>query len=64
MPLTLTLTIGDLISFMLDAELKNLGAIFSNTSTLVPYVNADDNLITVQNPASAPGATIEMMKNI
>ncbi|MBC8755963.1 type 1 glutamine amidotransferase domain-containing protein [Kordia sp. YSTF-M3] len=57
-------TLVDVIPFMLDAELKNQGALFSSTTPFEPYVVVDDNLITGQNPASASGVAIEMMKLI
>ena len=56
--------LGDVIPFMLDAELKKQGAIFSSTSPFEPYVITDGNLITGQNPASASSVAIEMMKII
>lgn len=56
--------LGDVIPFMLDAELKNQGAIFSNTTPFEPYVVTDGNLVTGQNPASASNVAIEMMKMI
>jgi putative intracellular protease/amidase len=56
--------LGDVIPFMLDAALKNQGAIFLNTTPFDPYVITDGNLVTGQNPASASGVAIEMMKLI
>ena len=53
--------LGDVIPFMLDAELQRQGAIFSNTSPFDPMVVADGNLITGQNPASASGVAKEMI---
>lgn len=54
--------LGDVIPFMLDAELAAQGAIFLNTTPFDPYVVTDGNLVTGQNPASASGVAIEMMK--
>lgn len=54
--------LGDVIPFMLDEELKKQGADFSNTTPFDPFVVADGNLITGQNPASASGVAIEMIK--
>jgi putative intracellular protease/amidase len=54
--------LGDVIPFMLDEELKKQGANFSNTTPFDPFVVADGNLITGQNPASASGVAIEMIK--
>jgi len=53
--------LGDVIPFMLDEELKKQGAIFSNTTPFDPFVVADGNLITGQNPASARGVAVEMI---
>ena len=53
--------LGDVIPFMLDAELKKQGAIFSNTTPFEPYVVADGNLVTGQNPASASLVALEMI---
>lgn len=57
-------TLGDVIPFLLDAELMNQGALFSNTTPFDSYVVVDNNLVTGQNPASASGVAIEMMKLI
>lgn len=54
--------LGDVIPFMLDEELKKQGADFSNTTPFDPFVVVDGNLITGQNPASASGVAIEMIK--
>ncbi|WP_299314745.1 type 1 glutamine amidotransferase domain-containing protein [uncultured Aquimarina sp.] len=54
--------LGDVIPFMLDEELIKQGANFSNTTPFDPFVVADGNLITGQNPASASGVAIEMIK--
>ncbi len=53
--------LGDVLPFMLDAELTKQGAIFSNTTPFDPYVVADGNLVTGQNPASATGVAKEMI---
>jgi putative intracellular protease/amidase len=53
--------LGDVIPFMLDAELKKQGAIFSNTTPFEPYVVTDGNLVTGQNPASASPVALEMI---
>jgi len=53
--------LGDVIPFMLDAELVNQGAIFSKTTPFDPFVVTDNNLVTGQNPASASEVAIEMM---
>ncbi|MBL4662598.1 MAG: type 1 glutamine amidotransferase domain-containing protein [Flavobacteriaceae bacterium] len=55
-------TLGDVIPFMLDAELIKQGALFSNTTPFEAYVVTDGNLVTGQNPASANKVAIEMMK--
>jgi len=54
--------LGDVIPFMLDEELIKQGADFSNTTPFDSFVVADGNIITGQNPASASGVAIEMMK--
>lgn len=54
-------SLGDVIPFMLDAELQRQGAIFSSTTPFEPMVVADSNLITGQNPASATGVAKEMI---
>ena len=56
--------LGDVIPFMLDEELIKQGADFSNTTPFDPFVVADGNLITGQNPASASGVAIEMIKSL
>lgn len=56
--------LGDVIPFMLDAELKKQGAKFSNTTPFDPYVIVDGNLVTGQNPSSAAGVAKEMMIRI
>ena len=53
--------LGDVIPFMLDAELKKQGANFSNTTPFDPFVVADANLVTGQNPASASSVAIKMI---
>lgn len=57
-------TLGDVIPFMLDAELVRQGAQFYNTTPFDPFVVADGNLVTGQNPASASGVALEMVKLI
>jgi putative intracellular protease/amidase len=54
--------LGDVIPFMLDEELIKQGADFSSTTPFDPFVVADGNLITGQNPASASGVAVEMIK--
>ncbi|WP_299440336.1 type 1 glutamine amidotransferase domain-containing protein [uncultured Aquimarina sp.] len=56
--------LGDVIPFMLDEELIKQGAIFSHTKPFDPFVVVDDNLITGQNPASASGVAVEMIKSL
>ncbi|MBL4605406.1 MAG: type 1 glutamine amidotransferase domain-containing protein [Flavobacteriaceae bacterium] len=56
--------LGDVIPFMLDKELIKQGAIFSHTSPFESYVVVDGNIVTGQNPASASGVAIEMIKLI
>ncbi|MEH6536788.1 MAG: type 1 glutamine amidotransferase domain-containing protein [Psychroserpens sp.] len=53
--------LGDVIPFMLDAELIKQGGQFSYTTPFDPFIVADGNLVTGQNPASASGVAIEMM---
>ncbi|MBO3697740.1 type 1 glutamine amidotransferase domain-containing protein [Roseivirga sp. E12] len=54
-------TLGDVIPFILETELKNQGANFSHTTPFDPYVTVDDNLVTGQNPASASDVAIKMI---
>ncbi len=54
--------LGDVIPFMLDAELKSQGAIFLNTTPFNSFVVCDGNLITGQNPASAANVAKEMIQ--
>lgn len=56
--------LGDVIPFMLDEELIKQGAIFSHTVPFDPFVVVDSNLITGQNPASASGVAVEMIKSL
>jgi putative intracellular protease/amidase len=56
--------LGDVIPFMLDAELKKQGADFLNTTPFDPFVVTDGNLITGQNPASASGVAVQMIKSL
>ena len=56
--------LGDVIPFMLDAELAKQGAKFSHTSPFDPFVITDGNIITGQNPASASGVAKAMMNII
>ncbi|GAA4886750.1 type 1 glutamine amidotransferase domain-containing protein [Flaviramulus aquimarinus] len=55
-------TLRDVIPFMLDEELKKQGAIFSHTKPFESYVKIDGNIVTGQNPASAGGVAVEMIK--
>ena len=57
-------TLNDVIPFMLDAELIKQGGQFSYTTPFNPFVVTDGNLVTGQNPASASGVAIEMMRLI
>ncbi|WP_033959070.1 type 1 glutamine amidotransferase domain-containing protein [Psychroserpens jangbogonensis] len=57
-------TLNEVIPFMLDAELIKQGGQFSYTEPFDPFVVSDGNLVTGQNPASASGVAIEMMKLI
>ncbi len=54
--------LGDVIPFLLDAELIKQGALFSNSTPFDPYVVTDGNLVTGQNPASAAGVAQEMIR--
>ena len=56
--------LGDVIPFMLDEELKKQGANFSNTTPFDSFVVVEGNLITGQNPASASGVAVEMIKSL
>ncbi|RIV31652.1 type 1 glutamine amidotransferase domain-containing protein [Flagellimonas lutimaris] len=56
--------LDDIIPFMLDEELAKQGAQFLNARPFDPFVIADGNLVTGQNPASASGVALEMIKII
>lgn len=53
--------LGNVIPFMLDAELIKQGALFSNTTPFDSYVVTDGNLVTGQNPASSAGVALKMI---
>jgi putative intracellular protease/amidase len=55
-------TLGDVIPFMLDEELKKQGAIFSHTKPFESYVEIDGNIVTGQNPASASNVALNMIE--
>ena len=55
-------TINDIIPFILEKALVAQGAIFVNADPFEPYVVADGNLITGQNPASSILVAREMIK--
>lgn len=44
------------IPFLLEDELKRLGANFVNGAPMLPYIAIDGNLITAQNPGAVAGA--------
>lgn len=54
--------LGEVIPFMLDKTLIGQGASFSSTKPFGAHVITDGNLVTGQNPASASGVAIEMMR--
>ena len=57
--------LSNVVPFLLEDELKSKGAIYSKLDDWHPYVIADGNLITGQNPASsdpAAKAVLDMIK--
>lgn len=56
--------LGAVIPFLLDEKLRGQGANFSNTKPFGSHVVTDGNLVTGQNPASATGVAIEMIRQL
>ena len=54
--------LGDVIPFLLDKALQDQGGKFSNGNPFEPFVVADGRLVTGQNPASASGVAVEMIR--
>ena len=54
--------LNEMIPFMLDKELKNQGALFSNAGIFESNTVVDWNLVTGQNPASASWVAEEMIQ--
>ncbi|RIV31653.1 type 1 glutamine amidotransferase domain-containing protein [Flagellimonas lutimaris] len=52
----------DIVPFLLETKLKELGSNYSKSENFAPYTVVDGNLVTGQNPASAAGVALEMMK--
>ncbi|MCE7995680.1 MAG: type 1 glutamine amidotransferase domain-containing protein [Roseivirga sp.] len=52
------------VPFLLESKLKELGAIYSQGDNFTPFVVADGNLVTGQNPASSARLTKEMLNLI
>lgn len=53
--------LGDVIPFMLDAEIAKQGGQFSSTTPFAPFVVIDGKLVTGQNPASSSGVALGMI---
>jgi putative intracellular protease/amidase len=51
----------DVVPFLLEDELKNLGGIYSKGADWGPYVKKDGLLITGQNPGSSENAALELL---
>lgn len=54
----------DVVPFLLESELKNLGASYSKNDDFAPYIVKDGLLITGQNPASSENAAKELLNII
>jgi len=54
--------LGDIIPFMLDKALADQGGLFSKAEPFQSHVVVDGHLVTGQNPASARGVAVEMVK--
>ncbi len=51
----------DIVPFLLENELQQLGANYSKSSDWYPYTVTDGNLITGQNPASSEAAALAVL---
>ncbi|NQX97318.1 MAG: type 1 glutamine amidotransferase domain-containing protein [Flavobacteriales bacterium] len=51
----------NIVPFLLETKLKELGSMYSKGNYFAPYVVVDDNLVTGQNPASASEVAKEMI---
>lgn len=56
--------LGEIIPFLLDNALINLGANFSNKNPFESYVVIDENIITGQNPRSANGVAKAVIQKL
>jgi len=53
-----------LVPFLLESNLTELGGIYSKGNDFSSYTIVDKKLITGQNPASASGVAVEMIKSL
>ncbi len=56
------LKLETVVPFMLETEMRKRGAKFENSEMWQPHVTVDGLLVTGQNPASAKGVALEMVK--
>jgi len=52
------------VPFLVEDELKWLGAKFAKVSSWQPFSTGDGNLVTGQNPASSPSAAQALLKSL
>lgn len=56
------LKLEKVVPFMLESELRKRGAKFESSEMWQPHVAVDGRLVTGQNPASAKGVALEMVR--
>lgn len=54
----------DVVPFLLEDKLKELGGIYKSGPDWGPYVVVDGNLVTGQNPASSLPVAMKMMASV
>lgn len=52
----------EIVPFLLETQLRELGAIFEGAADFQPFIQQDGNLITGQNPASSGAAAEAVLK--
>lgn len=51
----------EIVPFLLETKLKELGGIYSKGDDFTPYIVVDGNLVTGQNPSSSTSAALKMI---
>lgn len=51
----------EIVPYLLETKLKELGGIYSKGDDFAPYINVDGNLVTGQNPASSADVALQMI---